>query len=223
MRPIAPAAVLAAALVGLLPWTAALAEEIPGSQFEAGNWSGAGHTDDRGGFSHCAVSVGYVNGQTVWIGLYPNDTLSILFSQPEVRFQPGQKFELWVMMETGLPNIGNGEAWDESFAGITYDGIQDTVDFLNSGRYLRMLGMGIDDGFDIDGITPALALAQECLASKGGSGDSGRILGSDPGAARLPPKVPDLSKPKTSGIGSGGGLGSRPGGALGTPAPKPQP
>jgi hypothetical protein len=218
MRPFVPALFLSA----LVPLSTALAEEIPGSQYEAGNWSGAAHTDDRGGFSHCAVSVGFVNGQTVWIGVYPNDTLSILFSQPEVRFQPGQKFELWVMMETGLPNIGNGEAWDESFAGITYDGIQATVDFLNSGRYLRMLGMGIDDGFDIDGITPALALAQECLASQGG-GSSGKVLGSDPGAAKLPPKVPDLSKPKTSGIGSGGGLGSRPGGALGTPAPKPQP
>ena len=212
-----------AASLALFPPIAALADEIPGSQFESGNWAGAGHTDDRGAFSHCAVSVGYVNGQTVWLGFYPNDTVSILFSQPEVRFRPGQKFELWVMMETGLPNIGDGEAWDESFAGITYDGVQATVDFLNSGRYLRMLGMGIDDGFDIDGIGPALALAQDCLASKGGSGVGGKVLGSGLGAAKLPPKVPDLSKPKTSGIGSGGGLGSRPGGALGTPAPKPQP
>jgi hypothetical protein len=201
--------------------TSALAEEIPGSQYSAGNWSGAAHADARGTFTHCAVSVGYVNGQTVWIGLYPNDTLSILFSQPDVRFQPGQTFELWVMLETGLPNIGNGEAWDESFAGITYNGIQPTIEFLNSGRYLRMLGMGIDDGFDIEGASDALALAQSCLADRGGSG--GKVLGSDPGIAKAPPKVPDLSKPKTSGIGSGGGLGTRPGGALGTPAPKPQP
>lgn len=215
---------LVATLAALLPLTPAQADDIPGSAFESGNWSGAAHTDDRGAFSHCDLSVGYVNGQTVWIGLYPNDTLSILFSQPDVHFQTGQKFELWVMMETGLPNIGNGEAWDESFAGITYDGVQATVDFLNSGRYLRMLGMGIDDGFDIDGIAPALAMAQDCLANKGGIGVGGKVLGSDPGAGKLlPPKVPDLSKPKTSGIGSGGGLGSRPGGALGTPAPKPTP
>ena len=50
----------------------------------------------------------------------------------------------------------------------------------------------------------------------------GKVLGTTPGV-KAPPKVPDLSKPKTSGIGSGGGLGTRPGGALGTPAPKPQP
>jgi hypothetical protein len=213
---------LAVPLFSLACLSSARADEIPGSQFEAGNWSGAAHADDRGAFTHCAVSVGYVNGQTVWIGLYPNDTLAILFSQPEVRFQPGQKFELWVMLETGLPNIGNGEAWDEAFAGITYDGIQATVDFLISGRYLRMLGMGIDDGFDIDGVADALSLAQNCLDRQGGAG-GGKIIGSDPGTIKSPPKVPDLSKPKTSGVGSGGGLGTRPSGTLGTPAPKPQP
>lgn len=143
-----------------------------------------------------------------------------------MKFQPGQKFELWVMMETGLPAVGNGEAWDADYAGITYDGIQATVDFLNSGRYLRMLGMGIDDGFDIDGITPALALAQDCLAAQGGmggKGQGGKVLGAAPGGAKAPPKVPDLSKPKTSGAGTGGGTATRPGGKLGTPAPKPQP
>ncbi|MES2551509.1 MAG: hypothetical protein V4630_17730 [Pseudomonadota bacterium] len=216
MRCLALASALA--LATLVP---ASAQDMPGSAFEAGNWVGGAIPDDRGAFSHCYTSVGYVNGQTLWVGLYPNDTVSILLSQPEVRFEPGQKFELWVMMETGLPAIGDGEAWDESFAGITYDGIQPTVDFLLSGRYLRMLGMGIDDGFDIDGIAPALELAQDCLARQSGAG--GKVLGSAPGGVKGPPKVPDLSKPKTSGVGSGGGLGTRPGGALGTPAPKPQP
>jgi hypothetical protein len=216
MRPLALAAALA-----LAP-TLALAQsaEIPGSEFEAGNWYGGAYTDDGGAFSYCYITVSYQNGQDLWIGLYPNDTLSILLRQPDVKFQPGQKFELWVMMETGIPAIGNGEAWDADYGGITYDGIDATIDFLNSGRYLRMLGMGIDDGFDIDGISPALVQAQDCLARQGGAG--GKVLGAVPGV-KTPPKVPDLTKPKTSGVGSGGGLGTRPGGALGTPAPKPQP
>lgn len=175
MRPAALS--FSAVLFASLP---AFAQDIPGSGFEAGNWSGAAATDDRGGFSHCYTSVGYVNGQTLWIGLYPNDTISILLSQPDVKFQPGDTFELWVMMETGLPAIGNGEAWDADFAGITYDGIQPTIDFLNSGRYLRMLGMGIDDGFDVDGIGPALAQAQDCLALQGGAA-GGKVLGAVPG------------------------------------------
>jgi hypothetical protein len=222
MRQLAKAALLATTVsaASLCP---AVAQEIPGSEFEAGNWVGGAYTDDKGAFSYCYTSVGYQNGQTLWIGLYPNDTLSILMAQPDVRFQPGQKFELWVMMETGLPAIGNGEAWDEAYAGITYTGIQPSIDFLNSGRYLRMLGMGIDDGFDIDGIAPALSMAQDCLAKRGGTGVGGKVLGAAPGGVKAPPKVPDLSKPKTSGVGTGGDLGTRPGGKLGTPAPKPQP
>ena len=215
----APFAIAATLAVSAL--SPARADEIQGAQFDAGNWAGGAYTDDRGAFSYCYITVSYQNGQDLWIGLYPNDTLSILLAQPDVTFQPGQKFELWVMMETGVPAIGNGEAWDEKFGGITYDGIQATVDFLNSGRYLRMLGMGIDDGFDVDGIGPALAQAQDCLARQGGAG-GGKVLGSTPGV-KAPPKVPDLAQPKTSGVGSGGGLGTRPGGALGTPAPKPQP
>lgn len=194
--------------------TPALSEvrEIPGSEFEAGNWIGGAYTDAAGGFSYCYTTVSYLNGQTLWLGLYPNDTLSILMSQPGVTFKPGQSFELWVMMETGLPAIGNGEAWDADYAGITYTGIAATVDFLNSGRYLRMLGMGIDDGFDVDGIGPALVQAQECLARHSGAG--GKASGAEP-AVKPPSGVTGLSKPRTSGIGAEG--------ALGTPAPKPQP
>ncbi len=217
MRPIA----VAAAFALLLSPAHAQVAEIPGSEFEAGNWLGGAYTDDRGDFSYCYTTVSYQNGQTLWIGIYPNDTLSILLSQPDIKFQPGQKFELWVMMETGVPTIGNGEAWDADYGGITYDGIAASVDFLNSGRYLRMLGMGIDDGFDVDGIGPALVQTQDCLARQSGAG-GGKVLGSAPGT-KAPPKVPDLSRPKTSGVGSGGGLGARTGGALGTPAPKPQP
>lgn len=216
MRHFAFAAVLAA--VSSLP---AAADEIPGTHFKSGFWEGAAYTDETGAFSECSVWVGYQNGQTLWVRLFGEDSISIYLNQPDVKFKPGDTFELWVMMETGLPAIGTGDVWNESYAGITYDGIQPTVEFLNSGRYLRMLGMGIDDGFDVDGIAPALDWAQSCLAEQNGKG--GKVLGAAPGAPKTPPKVPDLSKPKTSGAGTGGGLGTRPGGKLGTPAPKPQP
>ena len=224
MRQFTIAAALASALASALP---AAAEEIPGSKFKSGFWEGAAYTDDTGAFMECSTWVGYQNGQTLWVRLLPNDTVSIYLNQPDVTFKPGDTFELWVMMETGLPAIGTGDVWNESYAGITYNGIQPTVDFLNSGRYLRMLGMGIDEGFDVDGIAPALAMAQDCLAQRGGIGVGGKVLdaapGAVPGAPKAPPKVPDLSKPKTSGAGADGGVVTRPGGKLGTPAPKPQP
>jgi len=196
----------------------AQAEEIQGTAFEAGYWIGAGHTDNRGAFSHCAVSVGFTSGETLWMGLYPNDTLAVLLTHPNVRFRTGQTFDSWLMLETGLPTRGVSEAWDEAFAGITLNGIDASINFLTQGQWLRLLGIGIDEAYDVTGITDALALARDCHARHA----SGTIPGQDLGQAPPLPKVPDL-KPKTGGIGAGGGLGTRPGGALGTPAPKPAP
>lgn len=202
---------LAVSVLALFPVTNAMAQEIPGTAFEFGNWTGAGHNDDSGSFSHCAVSVGYTNGETLWIGLYPDNAISILLSHPDVLFQTGQQFDVTIMMEWGLPWTGVGEAWDEYFAGITYTGIPETVEFLSGGQYFRMLGIGIDEGYDVTGIAEALSMTEACLAQNGGGS---KVL-TPPVAKKPVPKVPDLSKPKTTGVGTGS--------ALGTPAPKPQP
>jgi hypothetical protein len=202
-----------ASLLTLAPLVPALAqgiEEIPGTQYESGNWYGVARTDETGAFSHCAVSVVYSTGETFWVAIYPNDTISMLLTHPDVRFTTGQTFEnMWIMMETGIAWPGHGEAWDEAFAGMTFTGVDETIGLLTSGQYFRMLGIGIDDAYDISGSAEALAMAKDCLAKQSGS---------NPSATKVnPSKVPDL-KPKP-----GGGLGTRPGGALGTPAPKPSP
>ena len=191
--------------------TPALSGEIPGTQYTSGFWTGAAQTDDTGTFSHCTLSIGYTNGETLWMGLYRNDTLAVLLNSPTVRFTPGKTFDAWLMADVGLPTKGLAEAWDEGFAGMTLTGIQPSVEFLTQGRYLRLLGIGIDDSYDVQGIAEGLALAGACVDAQ------------MRGAAPPPPKVPNL-KPKPA-PGAGGGLGTKPrtGSALGTPAPKPSP
>jgi hypothetical protein len=199
----------------LAPLAPALADEVPGTQFKSGFWEGAANTAANGAFSHCDVSVGFTNGETLWMGLYFDDTLAVLLSDPDVRFRTGQTFDSWLMLEVGLPTRGTSEAWDEGFAGMTLEGIDASIEFLTQGQWLRLLGIGIDEAYDVTGITEALALARECHAKQTG-GSSGGV-----GAGAPVPKVPDILKPRTG--TAGGGLGTRPGGALGTPAPKPQP
>lgn len=217
-----------AAVFTLSPLFPAVAEEIAGSAFSSGYWAGAAHRED-GAFAYCDVSVAYTNGEVLWLGLYPDDTISILLSHPEVRFRPGQQFDMLVMLETGLPWEGKGEAWDESYAGITFREIGPTSEFLASGQWLRMLGIGIDEAYDVSGIGDALAMAQACQAKYSGSNPFATVAPAPAAQPEVPaetapalgtppmPKVPDL-RPKT-----GGGLGTRPGGTLGTPAPKPAP
>lgn len=198
---------------------AAQAGEIPGSTFSTGFWEGSAKTDDNGAFTHCSVAVGFNGGDTLWMGLYANDTLAVLLADPDVSFRTGDTFDSWLMLETGLPTRGVSEAWDDAFAGMTLEGIDASIAFLTTGRYLRLLGIGIDEAYDVTGITEALALARDCHAKYSGKNPFAPATGKTP----EPPKVPDILQPKTGGIGAGGGLGSRPGGALGTPAPKPAP
>lgn len=232
MRSLALAAALA-----LSALTPAIADEIPDSQFAAGNWYGSGYTDNRGAFSYCWVAVDYTSSETLWIGLYADDTLSVLLTHPDVRFRPGQTFDSWLMLETGLPTRGVSEAWDERFAGLTLQGIDASIDFLSAGQWLRLLGIGIDEAYDVTGIQDALRAARVCHARNSGSNPFATVAppttatptAPEPeplpeptpqpalGTAPPMPKVPDLT-PRP-----GGGLGARPGGALGTPAPKPTP
>ena len=229
-----------AALLAVFTTSAASAQEIPGTAFESGYWYGSAQTDERGAFTHCSVSVGFTGGETLWMGLYTDDTLAVLMSHPDVRFQPGQTFDSWLMLEYGLPTRGVSEAWDETYAGMTLEGIDASIAFLTQGVWLRLLGIGIDEAYDVTGITEALAQANVCYVRNSGKNPFAEAnpdpvadpaadpvpdpvvgVGSAPPLGTTPPmpKVPDL-KPKT---GGGGGLGVRPGGALGTPAPKPTP
>jgi hypothetical protein len=245
MRPLALAALLTASTL-----SPALADRIPGTEFQTGYWSGAAYTDNStGGFLYCDLSVAYTNGEVLWLALYNNDLMAVLLSHPQVRFRTGETFDGWIMLETGFPIRQTAEAWDESYAGMTLTGIDGSIDFLSAGQWLRILGIGIDEAYDVSGIADALQMARACHAKYSGSNPFATVAPApepapDPEPAPAPdpepapepepasepepapilgspppmPKVPDLT-PKPG----GGGLGTRPGGALGTPAPKPAP
>jgi len=195
----------------LLAANAAIAQEIPGSQFTSGFWSGAAQNGPNGAFLLCHVSTGYTGGETVWLSLYNDDIVTVLVAKPGVRFTPGQPFQVQLMTEVGLPTNGAGEAVDQDYAGMSLTGIDSSIEWLSQGSYLRMLGVGIDQSFDIRGIGGALSLARACLTE--------RTAGGPARAGAVPdiPKTPDLPKalPKP------GSAGGKPG--LGTPAPKPAP
>lgn len=202
---------LALSILTLLPLAPALAQEIPGTAYESGNWYGAAYEDGQGSFLYCDLNVGYTSGENLWIALYADDSVTILLSHPDVRFNPGDEFDIQIMMEWGLPLSGIGGVWDENYAGINFTDVQYMVDFLSGGQYFRMLGIGIDGGYDVTGIAEALSMTQDCLAQNSGSS---KVL-TPPTVKKPAPKVPDLTKPRTTGVGTGS--------ALGTPAPKPQP
>lgn len=145
-----------------------LAADIPGTEFTSGNWYGAGETGSDGRFLDCYISVGYANGQQLWVGLYGDDSLTVFLSQPGTGFAPGQTYPASLMTEIGLPVHGNAFAVDQNFIAFTLDGVDQSVDYLTQGVYLRLLGIGIDQSFDVRGMGGALAQARACLATQTG-------------------------------------------------------
>jgi hypothetical protein len=139
-------------LAALLFSTPIAAADIAGSEFTSGFWAGAADADPAGQFKLCHISISYTGGETLWINLYPDDVLTVLLAKPGVSFTPGQTFPANLMTEVGLPTYGTAQAVDQTYAGMSLTGVDSTVDYLTQGAYLRMLGIGIDQSFDIRGI-----------------------------------------------------------------------
>ncbi|NJM83281.1 MAG: hypothetical protein HC844_13035 [Tabrizicola sp.] len=205
------------------------AEDIPGSNFEVGYWKGGAQTNSAtGAFNRCYASVGFTAGETVWLNLYPDDVFEILLANPSIKYRPGEKFEGIIMTEVGVPWFGNASAVDENFAGMSFTGAELTMDFLAQGVYLRLLGIGIDQSFDVRGIGTAMAKMRLCAAQYGsgkpasglgaGTGAGAGTGGGAVGGAASP--FPPTKKPEG---GAGTGLGAGGGGGLGVPAPRPSP
>ena len=89
-------------LLAALLASPALAADIPGTEFTSGNWYGSGETGSDGRFLDCYISVGYVNGEQLWVGLYGDDSLTVFLSQPGTGFTPGKTYPASLMTEMGI-------------------------------------------------------------------------------------------------------------------------
>jgi hypothetical protein len=223
---------LAAALFFTTP---ALADVIPGSEFKVGYWEGGAQTaPGTKEFKNCYATIGFTGGESLWLNIYQDDVLEILLSVPGTTFTPGQPFKGILMTEVGSPWYGEASAVDENYAGISFIGVDQTIDFLTQGVYLRLLGIGIDNSFDTRGIGGALGKMQLCMAKYGApqtsaaaadpppSGEAGTI-GTGPGTIVGEPKAgAEVADPGNAPV-LGTGLETGRANGLGVPAPRPKP
>ncbi|MBP9181798.1 MAG: hypothetical protein KBF78_01600 [Fuscovulum sp.] len=156
------ACLLALSLLGSSLPLIAHAGDIPGSDFASGNWSGRAWQDDAGNFTDCYFGVGYGNGENLSVSLAADDTLTLYFSAPGASFAPQAVYDATLLTEVGWPVVGQAIGSNETYVGFTLAGIDQTIDYLTQGAYLRLLGVGIDQSFDVRGLGGALALARAC-------------------------------------------------------------
>lgn len=163
----------------------ALAEDMPGSGFTSGNWSGGAWADETGAFVDCYFGVSYTSGEALSISLAADDTLTVYMTGPGAQFQPGKVYNAHLMTEVGWPIDGQAFGSNESYVGFTIAGIDDAIDYLTQGSYLRLLGVGIDQSFDTRGMGGALAQAKSCMLTHAGQPKTAAGVGAKPSTPKL--------------------------------------
>ncbi len=180
--PVLSASCLALPLLAAAP---ALAEDIQGSGFTSGNWSGAAWADEAGKFVDCYFGVSYTSGEALSISLAPDDTLTVYMTGPGAQFQPGKVYNAHLMTEVGWPITGQAFGSNETYVGFTIAGIDDAIDYLTQGSYLRLLGVGIDQSFDTRGLGGALVQAKSCMTTHAGGQKPAAAGAAKPAAPKL--------------------------------------
>lgn len=164
-----------AAVASLFLTGAALGAEIAGSAFNSGNWEGAAYTfDESGEFSHCAISVGYVNGDYLYLSVNSDATVTVGIESHSFRFRPDESFPVSLRIDNRRPFNGTATALEETFIVVTIQDFQGAMRALTQGRGLRVEGRTQLGNFDLTGSFRALEAARSCaidqldFAARGG-------------------------------------------------------
>lgn len=142
--------------------TAAMADEIPGTQIAYGNWSGAAYTFDDGAFSHCVVSAIYNHGNTLLFSVNGDATVNVGVVSPTEIFTPEQEFPVALYVDRRAPFYGNAVALDTTFAVLNIADLDRALDSFRRGQTLVVQSQFGEVPFDLTGTSRALAMAFEC-------------------------------------------------------------
>lgn len=142
--------------------SAAMADEIPGTQIGYGNWSGAAYTFDDGTFSHCVVSANYKHGNTLLFSVNGDGTVNVGVVSPTEIFTPDQEFPVALYVDRRAPFYGNAVALDTKFAVLNIADFNRALDSFRRGQLLVVQSQFGEVPFDLTGTSRALAMAFDC-------------------------------------------------------------
>lgn len=154
---------LLAALFFAVNASPAPAEQIAGSRFVFGNWSGAAYTnDDTGRFSQCIVSADYKSGDTLFLSVTDAATVVIGVSNPSFRFNSTDTFPVEVRIDSRAPFFARLNTISQNTAAIEIDDFERAMTAIQRGRTMRIEGAGFRGIYDLSGTMRALDQALRC-------------------------------------------------------------
>ena len=150
------------ALLTVILAAPAAAQDIPGTEFEFGLWRGAAQVDAQGNFSHCYATIVFGAGDQLWINVSNLERVDVIFSLVNQSYKPDQTFDAFLMMESGAPSVGTAYALGEKLVSFTLAPVDQAHEFLSQGNWLRLMGVGNDQAYDVRGLGGVLGQIRAC-------------------------------------------------------------
>ncbi len=153
--------VVAAAL--MLLSSAAFSEEISGTNYSYGNWIGAAYTfTGTNDFSHCVVSAPFLSGDTLFLTVNRNATVSIGVQSPALDLVAGQTFPVTLVVDRRAPIYATATAVDSKSAMLNIVQFEMAMDALQRGRTLFINSAVGNAQYDLTGTYRALEYTLQC-------------------------------------------------------------
>lgn len=157
---------------------------IPGSTYSYGNWTGAAYVQETTGlFSHCAISAGYLSGDSLLFSVNRDMTISVGVINPNLNLAVGQEFPVALYVDRRQPIFGTATAISSDFAVLHIQEFDRAMESFRRGFQLTIqspLGTGV---YSLEGTFRALDAAMQCARSYQNHGVTARGQGTEVGLA----------------------------------------
>ncbi|MDA4844149.1 hypothetical protein [Hoeflea poritis] len=147
-------------------WTfGAFADEIPGTQFSHGAWRGAGYVSASSGrFTHCAIAAEYVTGDTLFMSVNSDATISIAVANSAFQFKEGETFPLTLTVDRRKSFAGRAVAEDTDMFVIHLGDFEELFTALKRGNRLYVTGDTVQGRYSLRGTSRALDKTLNCAS-----------------------------------------------------------
>jgi hypothetical protein len=155
---------LLATIVATSPFLSgqAVADLIPGSSFQRGNWYGDAYTYDDGTFSHCAISADYQSGDSIILTVTSEANIGVGVVSPRLGMRPGGEYAISVRIDQRYFSQAIAEARDEQYFVFFLTDFAQALDAIRFGNTMFVQGNGFLGEYALTSTSVALEAARQC-------------------------------------------------------------
>ncbi len=198
--------ILAACAMLIAGLAAATADEIAGSEFKSGKWSGGAYTDE-GVFSHCAMATDYQSGIRLHFAIDGTYHWRLGISHPGWNMTPDETIPITYQVDRNAPNGSDGRVISKDFLLAELVATDRVFDQFRRGKLLQIGAGDQNYSFVLTGTSRALSRALKCVERNLNYRDRPPPSAGVPSAGMtldgamptiIPPQVPDASRREAS-------------------------